>query len=226
MYHQRHCPRGGLARVCGWMLLSASSPPPLSAYTQPRGLAVTHPSTISRLLAGLAILLWAWSLHAQKVTVEYNKQEDFSHYKTYTWIKNETYARPVLAAIIIGSVDKELQDRGFKEVASGGDLIVSIYGATDSDLRVTVTPDIYYFPPLYATTWWTTAMYRPGTSTAIYVQTGTLVVDLADPHSKTLKWRGIAQGTLDPSQKQKSAETVEKAIAKMFRQYPVSPQKR
>ena len=224
MYHQRHC--GGLAASGGGCLCPPPFPLPLSAYTQLRGLAVTHPPTISRLLACLALLLWAWSLHAQKVTVEYNKQEDFSHYKTYTWIKNETYARPVLAAIIIGSVDKELQDRGFKEVASGGDLIVSIYGATDSDLRVTVTPDIYYFPPLYATTWWTTAMYRPGTSTAIYVQTGTLVVDLADPHGKTLKWRGIAKGTLDPSQKQKSAETVEKAIAKMFRQYPISPQKR
>jgi hypothetical protein len=201
---------------------------PFCAYTQPSMIHRFHARVLGPTgrLACLALLLGASAAQAQKVTVEYNKQDDFSPYKTYTWIKNETYARPVLAAIIIGSVDKELQDRGFKEMESGGDLIVSIYGATDSDLRVTVTPDIYYFPPLYATTWWTPAMYRAGTSTAVYVQTGTLVVDLADPHTKTLKWRGIAKGTLDPTQKEKSAETVEKAIAKMFRQYPVRPQKK
>jgi len=201
---------------------------PFCAYTQPSMSNRFHARVfgLTGCLACLALLLGASAAQAQKVTVEYNKQDDFSPYKTYTWIKNETYARPVLAAIIIGSVDKELQDRGFKEMETGGDLIVSIYGATDSDLRVTVTPDIYYFPPLYATTWWTPAMYRAGTSTAVYVQTGTLVVDLADPHTKTLKWRGIAKGTLDPTQKEKSAETVEKAIAKMFRQYPVRPQKK
>ena len=178
-----------------------------------------------RPLLFILILFCTTSLQAQKVTVQYNKQDDFSGYKTYTWIKNETYARPLLAALIIGSVDKELQDRGFKEVETGGDLIVSVYGGIGSDLRVTVTPDIYYFPPLYATTWWTMPLYRPGTSQAVYVQSGTLVVDLADPHTKALKWRGIAKGTLDPTQKERSAETVEKSIAKMFRQYPVKPSK-
>jgi Domain of unknown function (DUF4136) len=180
---------------------------------------------MTRHLSFLFLLVAVSSVHAQKITVQYNKQDDFSGYKTYTWIKNETYARPILAAIIIGSVDKELQDRGFKEIETGGDLIVSVYGGIGSDLRVTVTPDIYYFPPLYATTWWTMPMYRPGTSTAVYVQSGTLVVDLADPHTKALKWRGIVKGTLDPTQKEKSAETVEKSIAKMFRQYPVKPPK-
>src|SRR5215472_112901 len=154
-----------------------------------------------RLHLSFLALLFCTVAHAQKVTVEYNKNDDFSGYKTYTWIKNETYARPLLAALIIGSVDKELHDRGLKEVETGGDLIVSVYGGIGSDLRVTVTPDIYYFPPLYGTSWWSMPLYRPGTSQAVYVQTGTLVVDLADPHSKALKWRGIAKGTLDPTHK-------------------------
>jgi Domain of unknown function (DUF4136) len=176
-------------------------------------------------LGCVLFLFCAIAAYAQKVTVQYNKQDDFTPFKTYTWIKNETYTRPLLAAIIIGSVDKELTDRGLKEVESGGDLIVSCYGGIGSDLRVTVTPDIYYFPPLYATTWWTTPMYRPGTSTAVYVHEGTLVIDLADPHTKALKWRAIAKGTLDPTQKEKSAQKVEKSIAKMFREYPVRPVK-
>jgi hypothetical protein len=66
----------------------------------------------------------------------------------------------------------------------------------------------------------------PNSAGASPASGGRLVVDLADPHRKTLKWRGIAKGIQDPSEKPKSADIVEKTVAKMFRQYPVGPAKR
>jgi hypothetical protein len=49
------------------------------------------------------------------------------------------------------------------------------------------------------------------------------VVDLVDRRAKQLKWRGTAKANLDPEQQEKSLETIEKAIVKMFREYPGQP---
>jgi hypothetical protein len=56
----------------------------------------------------------------------------------------------------------------------------------------------------------------------VYIKKGTLVVDIADPHSKQLKWRGIAYVNLDPQKQKQAMDLVNKSIEKMFRQYPSS----
>ena len=162
---------------------------------------------------------------AQKVKVEYNKSEDFNKYKTYSWIKREAeYMRPLLAADIIGAVDQQLQAKGLKKLAEGGDLVVAGYGTVDTDMSIAGMPDvIYYFPPVYGYPWWGSAMYMPGSSTAIYIKKGTLVIDLADPHTKALRWRGIATAKLDPQKKEKSLQTIENSVVKMFKDYPGKP---
>lgn len=160
----------------------------------------------------------------QKVKVEYNKTENFNQYKTYSWAEREGYIRPFLAAVVIGAVDTQLEAKGLKKLETGGDLVVAGYGAIDTDLSVAAMPDvIYYFPPIYGYPWWGSAMYRPGSSTAIYIPKGTLVIDLADPHTHQLRWRGIANAKLDPQQKEKSLQKIEKSVEKMFKEYPGKP---
>ena len=48
---------------------------------------------------------------------------------------------------------------------------------------------------------------------------GTLIVDLSDAKSKLLVWRGIGQDTLG-NNGNKNQQLVEKAIQKMFKQWP------
>ena len=55
---------------------------------------------------------------------------------------------------------------------------------------------------------------------------GTLVVDLYSTNSKQLAWRGTGQGTLNQSNAEKNRQLVDKAVAKMFKKYPVAPPKR
>ena len=62
----------------------------------------------------------------------------------------------------------------------------------------------------------------PGSSSAVHIKKGTLVVDIADRQSKQLKWRGIAYADLDPKKQKESLDLVNKSIEKMFRQYPSS----
>ncbi len=50
---------------------------------------------------------------------------------------------------------------------------------------------------------------------------GTLIVDLYDAKEKSLVWRGIAQNTLS-NNGNKNQQLVQKAVAKMFKQWPKS----
>ncbi len=177
--------------------------------------------TASRLAAVAVLLTLCTVAHAQKVKVEYDKKKDFSGFKTYSWVKREKYLRPMLAAVVIGAVDTQMKAKGIQQVDSNGDLVVAAYGAIDDDISIAGMPDvIYYFPPVYGYPWWGSAMYMPGSSNAIYVKKGTLVVDLADPHSKLLQWRGIATADVNAQDKERALDTIEKGVAKMFKQYP------
>jgi hypothetical protein len=48
---------------------------------------------------------------------------------------------------------------------------------------------------------------------------GTLIVDVYDAKNQNLVWRGIAQNTLN-SNGAKNQQMVQKAVAKMFKQWP------
>ncbi len=174
----------------------------------------------SRLYWTLLLIFAAACASAQKIRVEYNPKEDFVAFKTYSWIISDSYPHPILAMNIIGAVDEQLQAKGLRRVDAGGDLIVSAYGAIDSDLNVAWRPDIYVMPGLYGPVWWTQTMWVPGSSSAVYIRKGTLVIDIADARLKQLKWRGVGTGNLNARKQKKSLQSINKCIQQMFRQYP------
>lgn len=155
--------------------------------------------------------------------VEFNKQEDFSRFKTYSWVTHQPYARPLLAMHIKGSIDEQLQARGVQYLETGADLIISAYGALDDDMSVSFNPSTYVMPGLEGPFWWTTgAVVLPGNSTAVFIKKGTLLVDIADPHAKQLEWRGIARINVNPHKQKQALELIHKSVTKMFRNYPLS----
>jgi hypothetical protein len=58
-----------------------------------------------------------------------------------------------------------------------------------------------------------------GSATPQVNLTGTMVVSLYDAKLKELIWRGIAENTLTEKE-QKNQQVVEKAVHKMFKQWP------
>jgi len=168
----------------------------------------------------LLLLISVVSTYAQKIKVDYNKNVDFSRFKTYSWLMPKDPARPFVAMDVVGATDDELKARGLTKTQSGGDLIVSAYGSLNEGVNVSYDVDIYAMPGLDGNINWANGTPRPGNSSAVYIDKGTLVVDLADRASKQLVWRGIAKANLDPDQQEKAMETIEKSIAKMFKQYP------
>jgi hypothetical protein len=170
---------------------------------------------------GLLALLWVPLAHAQKVTVEYDKKADFTQYKTYSWMKMGVGFHPNVQAEITAAVDQQLHAKGLKHVESGGDLVVNMVGSLNEGMNVEYDSDVYAMPGLDAPITWAANGGAPlGSSTVMYINKGTLVVDLVDRRAKQLKWRCTVKANLDPEQQEKSLDIIEKAVAKLFHDYP------
>jgi hypothetical protein len=178
----------------------------------------------ARRLAASLLLLCLFSLgtEAQKIRVEYDKNLDFSKFKTFSWGKHDAVSRPTLALAIAGAIQAQLVKQGLQPVESNPDLYIQMYGSVDTDVAVSYS-DLYYgmggFPPFDQNFLMWGAV--PGSTTMVSVHKGQLVVDLIDASQKKLVWRGMASEKLS-DKKQKLVEQVNTAVDKMFRQYPTT----
>jgi Domain of unknown function (DUF4136) len=157
-----------------------------------------------------------------KVQAQYSKETDFTQFKTYAWMKHDAVARPELGLEIVGAVDEELRTRGLTQVEANPDLLVTYYGGLDTDTSIAGNDPSYSRSggvPAAGTSVWTPSSIGGGPSSSVYVQKGTLMVDLVDSKAKKLVWRGIATGTLDTNSG-KALQEVDKSVEKMFAEYP------
>jgi Domain of unknown function (DUF4136) len=168
----------------------------------------------------LLICILSVGLQAQKIKVEYDKNLDFSKFKTFAWGPLDAVARPLLATAIQGAIEEELTKRGLHKVQSNPDIFMEMYGSVDSDMSIS------YANPLYSGMGGVPSFdagfvmwgYGGGT-TAVTVHKGQLVVDIIDGSQKKLAWRGIATENLSDN-KEKLVGQVNKAVEKMFKRYP------
>ena len=182
-------------------------------------------SHIRSLFAQLFLLICMLSLgaQAQKIKVEYDKNLDYSKFKTFAWGHHDAVSRPTLALVIASAIQEELTKRGLRRVESNPDVFIQMYGSIDSEMSVN------YFDPLYSgmggipsfdsgfVMWGA----MPGGTTVVTVHKGQLVVDVIDASQKKLAWRGMATDKLS-DKPEKLLQQVNTAVEKMFRQYPAA----
>lgn len=175
--------------------------------------------SMSMLVASLCV-----SAFSQKVTVGYDKSVDFGGFKTYTWSNpSMPVTRPLLYFTVIGSVDYELKSKGLAKVEKDGDLILVPQGGMEFGMNqaagTPITSNLTGPPPSFNATMWTGAG-GPSNLTAPYVPEGTLTITFVDRNSNKVIWMGTVKEKLDVENKKKSLERVDKAIVKLFKQYP------
>ena len=167
----------------------------------------------------LLLFLGALSASAQKVSVGADPGVDLTKYKTYAWTKEVASTNPIVNEIVVSAVDTQLAAKGLQKVATDPELIVVVFGSTESDIHVS-NPS------------WSPSLNSIATGVAVGSQSwlvtkGTLVVDISDTKTKNNVWRGTATQTLDhgpTGNRAKDAKNVEKpirnAVKKMFKQFP------
>lgn len=157
---------------------------------------------------------------AQQVQFDYDRSANFSAYKTYQRVDYQRVAvgDQLLDQDIKRAVDEQLAGNGLRRVESGGDLLVGYQKSISEEKQFDAFGS--GFGGWVGPGWGNLGDIHGTTST---VENGTLTVGLFDPAKKQLVWRGSASKTLDiKKDPNKNYSNLEKAMAKLFKNYPPS----
>ena len=168
----------------------------------------------------LVLTVLSVPLSAQKVTYDWDKDVDFTPYRTYKWVDDLPGKSSVETTHkrILGNVDGQLQAKNLRKTKdASADLYVSYQVVADSNGPVTsFNPDGEWQP-------------GPGMSgdaskpTAGTKMKGALIVDVYDQKLKKLVWRGIVSGAFDS--RQAVNYNIDKGLSKLFTYFPPPPPK-
>jgi hypothetical protein len=149
---------------------------------------------------------------AQQVSVNYNHNANFSQYHTYAWGSNNKNAiqNSILAQVAQQDIENAVQQKGLQKVeeSQNPDLVLVASGGEREQTSYNA--------------WGMRGIGggMGGISPQQNYET-TMVVSLYDTKQKELVWRGIAENTLS-NNGNKNQKNVEKAVEKMFKQWPKS----
>lgn len=168
-------------------------------------------------LAGLAI--------AQDVKYNFDPNADFTKYKTYRWEKNPKSldVDDLTLGQLAKGFDAALSAKGLTRKDSGDTDMVIVFQLAASQEKQLTTFDTggYGYGPGWRGGWYGGGMGGMSTSTTSTINIGTAVLDMYDAKTKQLVWRGMASKTLDDKAKpDKKQKNIDKAAAKMLKNYP------
>jgi hypothetical protein len=170
---------------------------------------------VATLLGVVFLIAHGASSFAQDVNVDYDHHANFERYHTYSWKMVKT-PNTIWDQRVQDSVNQQLQKKGWQLVPSGGDVMLSAIGTTQTQTEL----QTFY----NGSGWggWGWGGFGTATTTPEQYKVGTLVVDMFDANGKQLLWRGAAKDTLS-DKPSKNTEKLNKAVDKMFKNFPPKP---
>lgn len=176
----------------------------------------------------LVVLFVATSCSSVRVATDYDKNANFSTYKTFAFFKNgidKAEINDLDKRRILRAIETELLAKGFTK-SENPDILVSIF--TKSNQRVDVYNNSWgmggwgwggfgpwgmggYYGPGWGWGW-----NQPNVSTRTE---GMLYIDLLDANKKELIWQGMGTGFLSKNMEQKEAR-IQEFVSKIMEQYP------
>ncbi len=161
-------------------------------------------------LAAMLLSITSTIAFGQTVSVNYNHSQSFAQFHTYAWQIDDPnkIANSILAQVAISDTDSALAGKGLSKVdiSANPDLIVIATGGLKQQTSYSA---------------WGMRGIGGGMGGITPEQNveGTLIISIYDAKQKTLIWRGIGQNTLS-NNGNKNQQMVEKAVQKMFKQWP------
>ena len=181
-----------------------------------------------RLAVGLCCLLMAGTAYAQKVSVDFDKDTDFTRYKTYAFAEGTPTPETLTNQRIERAIDAQLAAIGLTKVESNADLTVVYHCSVSQRTQLNTTRlGGWGWGPGWGRGWGWGGRWRGGWGglggTAItqveQIPVGTLIVDIGDSANKRYIWRATGTRTLS-SNSNKNAKTIDQEVAKMFEKFP------
>jgi hypothetical protein len=167
---------------------------------------------ISAILAGFLLVLVACGGPSVSVNFDYDTEYDFTGLKTYAYlpIKSTGTVSELRIRRFVDAVNNQLQQQGYTLTTDNPDFLVALHSSTRE--KTDITDWGYGYGGWYGG-------YRD-IDVSQYTE-GTIFVDIVDPESRQLVWRGTATSAVDESaspdqQKKRFAEIV----ARLFANFP------
>jgi Domain of unknown function (DUF4136) len=170
-----------------------------------------RPSLLAGAAVALASAALAQTLTMPKVELDYDKEVDFSAFKTYSWKDPIAAAKdPQMHTRIIWYVDRELEKKGLTKKPEGGDLLVRYYAKARKGYKGTPSQEQSYLSG--AASQLTTSVDFSK------VVEGTLLIEMQRASDEKAVWRaGSGYGEID--KKRVDADTA-RAVRLLLSKYP------
>ncbi len=171
----------------------------------------------------LGLLVPATAL-AQKVSYDFDKNADFSKYKSFTMKDGTKVGDPLIDKRIVDAINAELTAKGLKRNDASPDLVVVYHVAFDKEQDITsYSTGMGYGPYGYG---WGGGM---GTTDVrvTNILVGTMVIDMADAGHKEIVFRGVGVKEVDVQAKaEKRDKSITSAVKKILKDFPPKPKKK
>ena len=164
------------------------------------------------------------------VTSDYDKQVDFTQYKTFGFLPWSEESAKLINDIdqkrLETAVTNELTQRGFTRVDGIGDCMIGFHAVVETRTGTTSYTNYYGSMGYYGYGGFGYGYGYPyggsaSTTTSTYdYQVGTVIVDQFEVATKKLVWEGVAQGEVT-GQKKNREENINYHIERMFANYRV-----
>jgi hypothetical protein len=177
---------------------------------------------MAAMLTTLSLALISAGTSAQNVTWDYDKEADFTRYRTYTWVAGTNLDDRINHRRVMAAVDAQLATKGLRRVEANEnpDMLVAYHASFDRDLQINASS--------FDTGGWGAYRFgsnRNGSARVQEILVGTLMIDLVDAGTRTVVWRGIASKEIDvKADPEKRDKNMNKAAEKLFRKYPPAKQ--
>ena len=181
-------------------------------------------------LVWMALVLFVTSTaFSQDVRYNFDKNTDFSKFKTYKWvaIKDAQKVSDLVDKQIRDSIEAQLTQKGLSKVDSdNADLFMGYQTAIGTEKQFTsfssgMGPGWGPGGGWYGGGWYGGGGMSTTTGSTSTIYIGQLVLDMYDSSNKDLVWRGSVSKTIDPKAKpDKQEKNLNKAMAKLLKNYP------
>jgi hypothetical protein len=191
---------------------------PFNPLATVSGSSLVCPSTQIRIIVGLLFVTFCLADCSLKIYYDYDHNISLKNYKTFGWSeeaseikKDPAYYSELSDSVIKREVKLQLKNKGYVFTETHPDLRMHYHFVADSWSSLNPDPFGYTYD-LY---WLDRTMH-------LYeYRTGTLIIDLMDPKTNFLVWRGWAvnfQGQKKPNQVESQ---IKKSVQTTFNAFPL-----
>jgi hypothetical protein len=160
------------------------------------------------ILALFGLLIYAQPDAIGKVESTFDKKANFAELHTYSWSGGARAYNEEAHRLLIAAFEKEMTALGFKQVPSGGDVTLSYYNITSTDVDLKKLDEA--------------AKAGSAAPTPTKMRARMMIVMRA-PKSRTELWTAITREYVEPDQ---LAATVQRVADRLFATYPTKNPKK